>query len=139
MRRDICGHEPKKQDGSPLQVARALGCRLLSARYLHQRVRMRKKTVSAEEFHRREEAGEELDDYIDWDNARRPGTAEPARNARVATGLSQVIFAERYGIPYQTFRDWEQGKRMADAAARNYLRVIARIPDIVAKALKDAA
>lgn len=98
-----------------------------------------KRNISAEEFDRREEAGEDLDEYIDWDSAWRPCIAALAKKARAATGLSQAAFAERYGIPYQTFRDWEQGKRMADAAARNYLRIIARIPDIVANALKDAA
>lgn len=97
------------------------------------------KEITTEEFDRMVEAGEDVSEYLDWSKARRPGIAELARNARAATGLSQVAFGERYGIPYSTFRDWEQGKRVPDAAARNYLRVIARIPDIVAKALRDAA
>ncbi len=62
-----------------------------------------------------------------------------ARRARAVTGLSQSAFAARYGIPAACQRDWEQGLQMPDAAARSYLRVIARMPDAVAKALHDAA
>jgi putative transcriptional regulator len=36
-------------------------------------------------------------------------------------------------------RDWEQGRRAPDAAAQSYLRVIAFMPDEVAKALHNAA
>ncbi len=62
-----------------------------------------------------------------------------ARRARAATGLSQNAFAARFGIPAGSLRDWEQGRRAPDAAAQSYLRVIARMPDAVAKALNDAA
>jgi len=62
-----------------------------------------------------------------------------ARRARASTGLSQNAFAARFGIPAGSLRDWEQGRRAPDAAARSYLRVIARMPDAVAKALHDAA
>lgn len=99
----------------------------------------RTKTITAEEFDRMFDEDKDIEDYLDHSKAWRPGIAELARSARAATGLSQAVFAERYGIPFSTFRDWEQGKRVPDAAARNYLRVIARIPDIVARALGDAA
>jgi len=62
-----------------------------------------------------------------------------ARRARAATSLSQNAFAARFGIPAGSLRDWEQGRRAPDAAAQSYLRVIARMPDAVAKALHDAA
>lgn len=62
-----------------------------------------------------------------------------ARRARGATGLSQNAFSKRYGIPVASLRDWEQGRRVPDAATQNYLRVIARIPDAVANALGYAA
>lgn len=58
-----------------------------------------------------------------------------ARQARTATGLSQAAFARAYGIPTASLQDWEQGRRTPDAAASAYLRVIARLPDEVAKAL----
>lgn len=62
-----------------------------------------------------------------------------ARRARAATGLSQSAFAARYGVRAASLRDWEQGRRLPDAATRSYLRVIARIPEDVARALNDAA
>jgi putative transcriptional regulator len=62
-----------------------------------------------------------------------------ARRARAATGLSQNAFAAKYGIPAASLRDWEQGRRTPDAATQSYLRVIARMPEAVAKALHDAA
>jgi len=61
-----------------------------------------------------------------------------ARRARAKTGLSQQAFAERYGIPAASLRDWEQGRRTPDNAAQSYLRVIAKIPDDVAKVLDVA-
>ncbi len=62
-----------------------------------------------------------------------------ARRARAATGLSQQNFAEQFGIPAESLRDWEQGRKAPDTAAKSYLRVIARMPEAVAKVLHDAA
>ena len=53
--------------------------------------------------------------------------------------LSQGAFADLFGIPLGTVKDWEQGRRQPDAPARAYLRVIARDPDAVRRALKTAA
>jgi len=50
-------------------------------------------------------------------------------------GLSQGAFAQLFGIPLATVKDWEQGRRVPDAPARAYLRVIARIPKAVREAL----
>ncbi|WP_041795151.1 helix-turn-helix domain-containing protein [Pararhodospirillum photometricum] len=61
-----------------------------------------------------------------------------ARKARNATGLTQAAFAERYGIPVASLRDWEQGRRAPDGAASSYLLVISRMPDAVAQALRAA-
>ncbi len=49
--------------------------------------------------------------------------------------LSQDDFAAQFHIPVGTLRDWEQGRKEPDAAAKAYLRVIAREPDVVRKAL----
>ena len=49
--------------------------------------------------------------------------------------LSQVKFAKRFGLSVYTLRNWEQGKRQPDPAARAYLKVIEKIPDIVSKVL----
>lgn len=54
---------------------------------------------------------------------------------RRVLGLSQEEFAERFRIPVGTLRDWEQGRKEPDAAARAYLVVIGRNPDAVTKAL----
>ena len=54
---------------------------------------------------------------------------------RRALGLSQEEFAGRFHIPLGTLRDWEQGRKEPDAAARAYLVVIARNPTAVAEAL----
>jgi putative transcriptional regulator len=54
---------------------------------------------------------------------------------RRALGLSQEDFAAQFQIPIGTLRDWEQGRKVPDAAAKAYLRVIAREPNTVRKAL----
>ncbi|MGO9743967.1 MAG: helix-turn-helix domain-containing protein, partial [Roseiarcus sp.] len=58
-----------------------------------------------------------------------------AKIVRRALGLSQEEFAARYHIPVGTLRDWEQGRFEPDAAARAYLCVIAREPEVVRRAL----
>jgi putative transcriptional regulator len=58
---------------------------------------------------------------------------------RRALKLSQDEFAARFHIPVGTLRDWEQGRKEPDAAARAYLRVIAREPEVVEKALASRA
>ena len=54
---------------------------------------------------------------------------------RRALDLSQEEFSERFKIPLGTLRDWEQGRKDPDAAARAYLVVIGRNPVAVNDAL----
>ncbi len=54
---------------------------------------------------------------------------------RRAFRLSQEDFAAQFHIPIGTLRDWEQGRKEPDAAAKAYLRVIASEPETVRKAL----
>ncbi|HEY0423457.1 MAG TPA: helix-turn-helix domain-containing protein [Rhodopila sp.] len=54
---------------------------------------------------------------------------------RRALGLTQEEFAVRYRIPLGTLRDWEQGAKQPDQAARAYLRAIAGDPAAVQRAL----
>ncbi len=61
------------------------------------------------------------------------------RIIRRALKLSQEEFAARFHIPLGTLRDWEQGRKAPDAAARAYLKVIARNPSAVAEALQPAS
>ncbi len=61
-----------------------------------------------------------------------------ARTVRKRLGLSQAEFAARFHLPVGTLRDWEQNRRQPDAPALAYLRVIAREPEMVARALVSA-
>jgi putative transcriptional regulator len=60
------------------------------------------------------------------------------RVIRRALKLSQEEFADRFEIPLGTLRDWEQGRKDPDAAARAYLVVIGRNPAAVTEALHPA-
>ena len=61
-----------------------------------------------------------------------------ARSVRKRLGISQAEFAARYHVPIGTLRDWEQNRKQPDAPALAYLRVIARKPKMVARALRRA-
>ena len=61
-----------------------------------------------------------------------------AKIIRQALGITQEEFAARFQIPLGTLRDWEQGAKEPDRAARAYLTVIAQDPEAVQKALKRA-
>jgi len=66
--------------------------------------------------------------------------AERDRYGVARLRISQVAFAERYRIPLSTLRQWEQGVREPDGAARLLLRVIEAHPDLVAAvAAREAA
>lgn len=54
---------------------------------------------------------------------------------RKQLGLSQVAFAERFGLLPATIRDWEQDRRSPDRAATVLLKVIENEPEAVARAL----
>src|ERR1700704_1663015 len=55
-----------------------------------------------------------------------PETAAPAvRDLRRRARLTQQQFAARLGVPVETIRNWEQGKRMPRGPARALLAVIA--------------
>jgi len=58
------------------------------------------------------------------------------KTLRRALGLTQEEFAVRYQIPLGTLRDWEQERCEPDQPARAYLKVIARDPDGVSRALE---
>ena len=69
------------------------------------------------------------------DDFKRMKRTPQVKVVRRALGLSQEEFAARYHIPIGTLRDWEQGRVEPDQAARAYLTVIAREPEIVRDAL----
>ncbi|MBS0529526.1 MAG: helix-turn-helix domain-containing protein [Proteobacteria bacterium] len=57
------------------------------------------------------------------------------RGLRQRASLTQIEFAARLGVPVETIRNWEQGKRMPRGPARALLAVLAHAPDTVFKAL----
>jgi putative transcriptional regulator len=61
------------------------------------------------------------------------------RALRNRSQLTQVQFAERLGVPLETIRNWEQGKRMPRGPARALLAVISHAPDTVFAALATAS
>jgi putative transcriptional regulator len=61
--------------------------------------------------------------------------ADYARRIRGATGLTQTDFAARLGVPVETVRNWEQGKRAPRGPARALLKLIERAPDLAFAAL----
>jgi len=63
------------------------------------------------------------------------GTTAAVRDLRRRASLTQQEFAARLGVPVETIRNWEQGKRMPRGPARALLAVIAHSPDTVFAAL----
>lgn len=58
-----------------------------------------------------------------------------ARNIRARTKLTQAEFASRIGVPLETVRNWEQGKRQPRGPARALLRLIDSSPELAFAAL----
>ena len=61
------------------------------------------------------------------------------RRIRGRLGMSQEVFALRFGFSLATLRNWEQGHRQPDGPARVLLTLIDRIPEQVQQALLEAA
>jgi putative transcriptional regulator len=59
------------------------------------------------------------------------------RAIRRRLGLSQAQFARRFGFSLDAVQNWEQGRRQPEASARLFLKVIAREPKAVQRALSD--
>jgi putative transcriptional regulator len=65
-----------------------------------------------------------------------PEVLPAVRDLRQRANLTQTEFAARLGVPVETIRNWEQGKRMPRGPARALLTVIARQPEMVFAALQ---
>ena len=63
------------------------------------------------------------------------GALPAVRDLRRRARLTQTEFASRLGVPVETIRNWEQGKRAPRGPARALLAVIAHSPDTVFAAL----
>ena len=66
-----------------------------------------------------------------------PGLVPPpaVRDLRRRARLTQLEFSARLGVPVETIRNWEQGKRAPRGPARALLAVIAHSPETVFAAL----
>lgn len=58
------------------------------------------------------------------------------KEIRKATGLTQVLFAQRIGIEIATLRNWEQGRREPTGPAKALLTAIKNDPKHVLQALE---
>ena len=69
-----------------------------------------------------------------------PAEADTAivRDLRRRARLTQQEFAAKLGVPVETIRNWEQGKRAPRGPARALLAVIAHAPEMVFAALAKA-
>jgi len=64
--------------------------------------------------------------------------SQPAvRDLRRRAQLTQLEFAAKLGVPVETIRNWEQGKRAPRGPARALLAVIAHSPETVFAALSS--
>lgn len=60
---------------------------------------------------------------------------DDVREIRYKLGQSQTEFAAMIGVTVPTVQSWEEGKRLPDGPALALLRVAAKNPKMVAKAL----
>jgi putative transcriptional regulator len=61
--------------------------------------------------------------------------ADYARRIRAQVRLTQAEFAARIGVPIETVRNWEQGKRHPRGPARALLRLLDEAPDVAFQVL----
>lgn len=83
-------------------------------------------------------AAKELREYLNGDTSKvriTTYTFPDVKAIREKLGLTQTAFARRFSLSVGTIRDWEQRRRYPDQAAQNFLRVVAKNPKAVMKAL----
>jgi putative transcriptional regulator len=61
-----------------------------------------------------------------------------AKGIRARAKLTQAEFAARIGVPIETVRNWEQGKRSPRGPARALLKVIDQAPQVAFAVLDPA-
>ena len=59
-----------------------------------------------------------------------PADSVYARGIRARSKLTQAEFAARIGVPIETVRNWEQGKRSPRGPARALLKLIDKAPHV---------
>ena len=95
------------------------------------------RAMTEEEIERN--ALDDPDSTVPFDEATEPQLVLPMPDVatlRRRLKLSQAEFANRFGFSVATVRNWEQGRVLADGAARVLLAVIANEPQAVIRALR---
>jgi putative transcriptional regulator len=90
---------------------------------------------------------ESVREVVEWaegrDVAVRVSTMEvpvvDVKETRRRLGLSQRVFAAKFGFQTATLRNWEQGRTYPDGPARVLLAVIAKHPEAVEDSLRKAS
>jgi putative transcriptional regulator len=65
-----------------------------------------------------------------------PDAATYARRIRSNVKLTQAEFAKCIGVPIETVRNWEQGKRAPRGPARALLKLVEQMPDVTFSVLR---
>jgi putative transcriptional regulator len=95
------------------------------------------RSFTEEDIERMREEDDELPDSR-WGPPRLiDPTAPDVRAIRRKLRLSQSQFAKRFGFSVRTIQEWEQGRALPDRPARILLRVIAKSPKTVARAVAE--
>jgi hypothetical protein len=84
----------------------------------------KKNTITAKEFDQRFDAGEDISDFLDWDNAKRPGLDQKRVNVDLPVWMigSLDLEAKRIGVTRQSIvKVWlaERLKSEQSAPAKN--------------------
>ncbi|MBN1420305.1 MAG: helix-turn-helix domain-containing protein [Planctomycetes bacterium] len=90
--------------------------------------------LSEEEVERRAQSDPDAKPLTEED-FRKLRRSPRVRIVRMALGMTQEEFAEAYGIPVGTLRDWEQRRRVPDQASKTLLKLIERMPREIRAAL----
>src|SRR3954469_22021641 len=61
---------------------------------------------------------------------------QKAKEYRLKLDISQVEFAERFGLPLQTYVQWERGRRQPEMSAKVLLSLIVNSPDEVVRIVR---
>jgi putative transcriptional regulator len=91
--------------------------------------------LSGEQAHQNALADPDNPPLTDDQLARLRRVPDP-QEIRQRLGLTQREFSRQFQIALGILRDWEQGARRPDSAAKAYLRVIAAAPDAVRQILQ---
>ena len=92
------------------------------------------KGVTAEQFDKEFDEGEDVLKYFDLKNISRPNLL---KDVRKKLKLSQSQFALLYNLNLRNIQNWEQGKAPINKPLQNYLKIILAQPKLVTEILNE--